>query len=287
MKLFEPGTIGNITIKNRIVMAPMGMGRIAEPDGRWGERVLEYYVTRARGETGLIITGVAPVTRKLEPMWQTHIDFHNLAHMESLRALAKAVHSSGAKIFIQLTAGFGRVVSAEAVILATGATPIIPDIPGIRGENVITAVNLLLGRGKLGEKVIVLGGGLVGCETALYLAEKGKKVTILKRTDTLLPNMYHANRGHLLLLLSQHKVNIITGLQIEEVTGHGVIISKKGEKENLKADTIVVSLGLEPRRELVMALQEKIPEFHIVGDCAEPRYMINAIWEGFHAARSI
>jgi 2-enoate reductase len=201
----------------------------------------------------------------------------------------RQLHKLGVQIEIgkEATSQSIQKASPEAVILATGATPIIPDIPGIRGENVITAVNLLLGRGKLGEKVIVLGGGLVGCETALYLAEKGKKVTILKRTDTLLPNMYHANRGHLLLLLSQHKVNIITGLQIEEVTGHGVTISKKGEKEDLEADTIVVSLGLEPRRELVVALQDKIPEFHIVGDCAEPRYMINAIWEGFHAARSI
>src|SRR3990167_1261511 len=112
MKLFEPGTIGNVVIKNRIAMAPMGICSVAEPDGRWGERVLEYYLARARGETGLIITSLTPVTRKLEPMWQTHMDFHNQAHMESLKSLATAIHSTGTKIFVQLTAGFGRVVTA-------------------------------------------------------------------------------------------------------------------------------------------------------------------------------
>ncbi|MDP2718981.1 MAG: NADH:flavin oxidoreductase, partial [Dehalococcoidia bacterium] len=110
MKLFEPGKIGNLNIKNRIAMAPMGLGRIAEPDGRWGDKVLEYYAARAKGETGLIITGLAPVERMLEPMWATHLDLRNPVHLEGLSKIAEAVHFFGAKIFIQLTAGFGRVV---------------------------------------------------------------------------------------------------------------------------------------------------------------------------------
>lgn len=643
MKLFEPGSIGKVTIKNRIVMAPMGMGRIAEPDGVWGERVLEYYAARAKGETGLIITSLAPVERKLEPMWQTHIDFHNPSHQECLKPIARAVHSHGAKIFIQLTAGFGRVVSArnagksqpvsasavpcyfipqviarelttgeveglveafgfaaevireagidgvelhghegylldqftaalwnkrtdkyggslegrlrfplealqaikatagkdfpvvyrygidhhleggrnvaealkiavllekagmdalhvdagcyetswyphptiyqppafmvdmaeavkkvvkvpvinvgklwypqtaekvlqegkadfiaigrglladpewglkvkqgrvddiricigdhdgcmvrlragkatsctvnpqagaekelsltqaskkkkvlvvgggpagmeaaraarirghevilweksqqlggnlipasiprfksdmkiyldyqiiqlqklgvhvdtsreatidniqrlapDSVILATGATHIIPDIPGIKGKNVLTAVDLLLGKNRAGDKVIVLGGGLVGCETALYLAQKGSKVNIVKRSEALLSDVeYHANKDHLLLLLEQFGVNIITVIQVKEITAQGLLVSRDGREEELKTDTVVLSMGMAPRKELASALQGKVPELHNAGDCVEPRRMISAVWEGFHAGRVV
>jgi hypothetical protein len=61
MKLFEPGKIGKLSVKNRIIMAPMGIGALAEPDGRLSQRAIDYYVARAKGGVGLIITGVTCV----------------------------------------------------------------------------------------------------------------------------------------------------------------------------------------------------------------------------------
>ncbi len=68
MKLFEPGNIGKLTLKNRVVMAGMGMGGLIQADGRLSQRTINYYVARAKGETGLIITSPCQVTREFEPL---------------------------------------------------------------------------------------------------------------------------------------------------------------------------------------------------------------------------
>ncbi|MFC2013953.1 hypothetical protein ACFLU8_03645 [Chloroflexota bacterium] len=111
MKLFKSGKIGTMEVKNRIVMAPMGLGRMAEADGNWGERVQEYYIARARGGTGLITTGLVFVSQKLEPFNRNHLKLNLDSHLESLCKIVEGVHQHGAKLSVQLTAGFGRVLA--------------------------------------------------------------------------------------------------------------------------------------------------------------------------------
>ena len=114
MKLFEPGIIGKLSIKNRIVMAPMGVGGLCEPDGRLSQRAIDYYVARAKGGTGLIISCVSRVSRQIEHFPNVPLVFHpmidNFIYVSRLSELADAVHDYGAKMAIQLTAGFGRVL---------------------------------------------------------------------------------------------------------------------------------------------------------------------------------
>jgi 2-enoate reductase len=153
---------------------------------------------------------------------------------------------------------------------------------------VITAIDLLLNRRNVGESVVIVGGGLIGCETALHLAQQGKKLTILEILDSVARDIYSANRMHLLKLLDDAGVKILTETKILEITDQGIIISDKyGKKSTLAADSVVLALGLAPERGLLEALTDKVPEVHAIGDCVEPRRVINAIWEAFRTARLI
>ena len=176
----------------------------------------------------------------------------------------------------------------EVVFIATGGTPVIPNIPGIKKSNVITAVELLLGEKEAGETVIVLGGGLIGGETALHLARKGKKVTIVEALEEIARDMCKPNRMHLLQLLKDEKVDILTESNVLEIKDEGVVIeNKSGKRNTLSADTVVVAIGLKSNDELSEALRDKVPELYVIGDCVEPRKVINAIWEGFRTARLV
>jgi len=176
----------------------------------------------------------------------------------------------------------------EVIFIATGSTPIIPEIPGVEKGKVGTATDVLLGRKEAGESVVVIGGGLVGCETALYLAQQGKRLTIVEILDSVARDMFAVNRMHLLKLLADTDVRILTGANPLEITDEGVTIADKdGKRNTLKADTVVLALGLKPNRRLEETLRDKVPEIYAIGDCVEPRKVINAIWEGFRFARLI
>ena len=128
--------------------------------------------------------------------------------------------------------------SPEVVIIATGSMPAIPDIPGVDRDSVITCIDLLLGKKKAGQKVAVIGGGLVGCETALWLAKEGKEVTIVEMLPELMAGSLpvpQMNRMMLLDLLALSKVNLITGARVQEISGEGVIAVKDSIPISIKA----------------------------------------------------
>jgi 2-enoate reductase len=188
----------------------------------------------------------------------------------------------------EATPSLVKQMNPDVVFLATGATPIIPEIPGIGNEKVVTAVDLLLGKKEAGESVVILGGGFAGSEAALYLANQGKKVAVVEILDTIASTMYSANRWHLLKLLDEANVEIFAHTTASEITDEGMIIKDKdGEEITLKADTIAVAVGLKSQDGPWEALHDSIPEVYPVGDYAEPRLVINAIWEGFRRARLI
>ena len=178
---------------------------------------------------------------------------------------------------------------ADVVIVATGSTPIIPGIPGIEKDKVVTAVDLLLGRKDAGEKNIVVGGGLVGCETAVYLARQGKRVTIVEMLENILRDIFEANRQHLFKLLAESGVCVLTDAQLTRVTDDGVVIVNKRRRyqAHIQADTVVLAVGLKPEVHLAKALEGEVSEVHSIGDCRDPRKILDAIWSAFHTARAI
>ena len=176
----------------------------------------------------------------------------------------------------------------DVVFIATGSTSIVPEIPGVGKKMVVTAVDLLLDKQEAGKSVVVVGGGLIGCETALYLAQKSKKLTIIEMLNGVMLDMYSANRMHLLKLLADADVNILTETKCLEIRDNGITITDKyGKRSTLEADTVVLAVGLKSNERLLEALKDKIPEVYAIGDCVEPRKVINAIWEGFRTARLV
>ncbi|QCX33210.1 FAD-dependent oxidoreductase [Caloramator sp. E03] len=123
-KLFEPENIGKCKIKNRIIMAPMGNINMADPIGRPSLKMIEYFGERAKGGTGLLITGLIPVSYGIDPTvsedndttYFPRIDGSSRTRLSGWRDLTAKVHSFDSKIFIQLTAGLGRVGSPEPAL---------------------------------------------------------------------------------------------------------------------------------------------------------------------------
>ncbi|MFC1990200.1 FAD-dependent oxidoreductase, partial [Chloroflexota bacterium] len=176
----------------------------------------------------------------------------------------------------------------DVVFLATGSKPLIPDIPGVEMKKVVTAPDLLLDKKEAGECVVVVGGGLVGCETAVFLAQKGKKVTVVEILDSVAIDTFMRDREDLLKLLSDAKVNILTNTMVLEITAKGITVADEcGDRSTLKADTVVLAVGFKSSDHLLTTLREKVPEVYAIGDCVEPRKVINAIWEGYRIARLV
>lgn len=175
----------------------------------------------------------------------------------------------------------------DVLILAVGADPILPDIPGVKGSNVVWAGDVHLDKVQTGEKVAVVGAGMTGCEAALHLAQQGKKVTLIDMAGQMeiAQDVPIINRLGLMQLLHQHGVEFRLEVKLEEITPRGVIvIDKQWERHEISADTIVLSLGFKPRSEVARALQDLAPEVYIIGDCRKPGTLRAAIHDAFNVA---
>ena len=191
------------------------------------------------------------------------------------------------KLGFRMTAEDVWQARPDAVILATGIVPATPDIPGIDGVHVLMARDVLNGKA-VGDTVVVIGGGLVGCETAEYLALKDKKVTILEMLDEVATIMPLALRRLLVARLTAKKVDIYTGVVCREITRTGVrFVTKENTGISVTADTVVVAAGGKPDTTLRDELQDAPFKVLSVGDCVELRGIAEAVEEGLRAGLAI
>jgi 2-enoate reductase len=187
-----------------------------------------------------------------------------------------------------VTPGLVEKEHPDAVIIATGSSPIIPKIPGVENPNVVTCIDGFLGKKQIGETVVVIGGGLEGCEMAAWLSQKGKKVTLIEQLPDLVSNIHRANRVMLMDMLEDGKVKIMTGTTAKKITGKSVVCATaEGAALELPADSVVLAVGLKPERQLYDSLVGKCREVYQIGDCKEPRKIGDAIWEGCMLASNI
>ncbi len=170
----------------------------------------------------------------------------------------------------------------DAVIVATGSQPCLPDIPGLRKYPVVTAVDVLRGA-KVDNKVIVAGGGMVGSEIALYLAQQGKQVLIIEELPSIALDVEQETKKALLEGLAENGVKSSCNSRLEEVTKDGVIIYKDRKKQQIKGDTVVIALGFESRNGLVSEFEKLNIPVYTIGDCVKPRRVYDAMHEGFAA----
>lgn len=180
-------------------------------------------------------------------------------------------------------------INPEVVIVATGATPIVPSLPGIRDNGrVVRAIDVLGGDREVGDKVLVIGGGMVGAEIADFLGERGKKVTIVEMTNKFASDMGPTTKYFLRENLKRHGVEILLSTTVKEVIERTVILERNGGRITLDdLDNIIIAVGSLSNRGIYNELKDKIPQLYLVGDAKEPRKALDAIFEGSKVAREI
>ena len=178
----------------------------------------------------------------------------------------------------------------DVLILALGAQPFIPDVPGKDKLCVVLAGDVDTGKAKTGNSVVIVGAGLTGCETALELALQGKKVKVIDMIaeSEVAQDAKAMNRFVLLDLLEQHHVQIIPEVKLEEIKDNRIIvIDKEWRRTEIPADTVVLATGFISRSEETKAFDGLAPEVYLIGDCASPRNIQAAIHDAFNLAIEI
>jgi len=182
-----------------------------------------------------------------------------------------------------------KAENPDAVIVAIGSEPFIPEIPGGDNEKVVWVGEVYTGQTKLGQKVVIAGGGTTGAEAALQLAKDGHAVTLIDMLDfdTLTPEY---PRG-LLFLLEDYHVDMRFGVKLEKITDTGVVVlDAKWNRTEIPADSIVLSFGFKPRietAEVFRKLESADTRVYLIGDCLKPQTVKEAIHGGFNVAVEI
>lgn len=176
----------------------------------------------------------------------------------------------------------------DAVIVATGATPKKFSL----GENapVYTATDALLGKTPIGERVTVVGGGLVGCETALWLAQEGKRVTIVEALDRLMAvnkPLCHANSEMLERLLPFHGVETLVSSSVQKYEGGKIFVKTPQGERQLDCDTVILSVGFREDRGVFDAWENSAREIYLLGDAKKVANIMYAVWDAFEVANHI
>lgn len=189
----------------------------------------------------------------------------------------------------EVTAELIRETAPDAVVVATGATPLDLAVRGAKGRNVVQAVDVIAGKAPVGERVVIVGGRLVGMEVADSLAWTGRKVSLVTRHklggsgSPVTRVLYREIRNSLI----SRGVAIFPDSPVWEITEKGVYLSHNRELLFLEADTVVLAVGSKPQNELAEKMQHLVPEVHRIGDCVKPRSALEAIREGAEIGRRI
>ena len=178
----------------------------------------------------------------------------------------------------------------DAIILATGSNVSKPPIPGL--EKAVTSLDAIHCPEKLGQNIVIVGGGLVGCEIALDEALHGKKVTVIEALDDIMTaggtGAPYPNKQMLCDLFESKGVKVFTSTKLTEVTNDGVIVEKAdGTKKAIAADTVISALGFRPAPNLKEEWKELGVPMCEVGDATGAATILKAVWEGYEAANNI
>ena len=173
----------------------------------------------------------------------------------------------------------------DAVICATGSAPVKPNIPGVDNKIALSSLEAIDSPEKVGKKVVVIGGGLVGTETALDLAEHDHDVTIVEMLPRIMNDVAATDFiAYSERIAARDNMHVVTATKLDEVLDDGVLVSncKKGQYK-IDADTVILALGFKSRRSLYDELKEAGKEAVLVGDAQHPGKIFDAIHTGYRA----
>lgn len=186
----------------------------------------------------------------------------------------------------EVTPGVVEKLHPDVLIAAVGAEPIIPNIPGVSNRNVVIAASMY-DEASIGKRVVVIGGGLVGCEEGLHLAHAGRDVTILEMLEKAAPEAPYLHWLGLMKELDK-SAKLVTRAKVTRVAEEGVYAAgEKGEERLYEADTVLLAVGLKPRAMMVESLRNCAPDFVVIGDCLRPATVMEAIHMGYFSAMDI
>jgi 2,4-dienoyl-CoA reductase-like NADH-dependent reductase (Old Yellow Enzyme family)/NADPH-dependent 2,4-dienoyl-CoA reductase/sulfur reductase-like enzyme len=215
-------------------------------------------------------------------------------YKDRIASMAKYLETQLQKIGVRVQTGKEATAAAVAeskpdvVVVATGVRTFTPDIPGLDKTRFVEAGDVLEGKVKVGDKVAIIGGELVGCETAEFLADRGKQVTVMRRGPEMATSVGPSNRAFFLSRLLDKGVTLLCEVRYNSVSPEGVnITTKDGEERTIEADNVVLAAGSVPDTALYEAVKGKISEVYSIGDCVEPRTIRDAISEGFRTGQKI
>ena len=209
----------------------------------------------------------------------------NAWYQNELKALPVEIHTGETVTSEQL-----RNMDADVIILATGSVPVMPNIPGMDDKKVLGCMEAFAHPEKVGQKVMVIGGGLVGCEMALDYAQDGKEVMVAEALPKILsagilspiPNgqMIHD-------LFEHHHVTVLEKHRLSAVENGKVILESDGQKKVLDADTVVIAVGFRPAPSMAQELQRCGAVVYEIGDGQKVSTILHAVWDGYEVGNNI
>ena len=208
-------------------------------------------------------------------------------YLDYLNYLKSEVEHSNIEVHLE-TEATSEVVDRyfpDAVIIAAGADPIIPPMEGI--EKAVIADDVLSGRKVVNGNVVIIGGGLVGCEMAHVLSEQGCKVEIVEMQDDILKDASYVTRHSQINVLEATGTTVHTSTKLVAVKDQGIVVECNGEKSEIRADYTILALGYKTRSKLYEEIQDIVEEVYQIGDFKQTRKIASAVHEGYQIARNL
>lgn len=187
-----------------------------------------------------------------------------------------------------ITADSPELFDADKIILATGAAGFIPPIKGADKPNVLEVIDAHIGdQSRIGQKVMVAGGGPSGCDCAIELAMEGKEVTIVEMQNLLYPTGTLDNRCSVLRRVQEEKIQVLTGTKVLEFNDSGALVQTPEGEKQIPADTVIIAMGTRPVNKEAKAIMDKYVNAQMIGDCRKIGQVGEAVQQGFFAAWTI
>jgi len=211
--------------------------------------------------------------------------------LKNVAALTRQMERAGVEIRLntEVTADYAEKEAPDALIVAAGGLPVLPNIPGIDDPRVIVADDIPEKRGQIGKRVVMLGGGQVGCEAAVHLAMEGHEVTVIEMQDELAPDAgARRHRPALLRKMEELGIRGETKTRASRFGDGGLFATgPDGSERFFPADTLICATGRKPARAAAESLRDAAPAVRLIGDCVKVDRLVEAMFSGYSAALDV